>query len=262
MTTATPGTTRACPATLGQHLDGLTVIPDDPRVPGHPGPPLFRPVVGGAVLPCSYWDSLSRGHVNAVAVLAGNNRDKSGVLINGTISLSDYRSYVRTTFGDLADEALLRYPAADDRSATASYNALLRDGMRISTHLWAEEYHRHVDQPVRTYFWTRTPPVGANQPPFQRGAFHGSEIDYLFSNLTTERHPYAEEDAAVAATMTAVVSSYVLTGTPSASGLPSWPDTRDADQVMELGSVLVPTPVADPGRIEIYRCHFASQQPW
>ena len=43
-------------------------------------PPLFRPVVDGWVIPYSYSETYARGAQNAVAVIAGNNRDETGAV--------------------------------------------------------------------------------------------------------------------------------------------------------------------------------------
>ena len=232
----------------------------DPRIAAQPGPPLFRPVVDGWVLPVSYWDALRTGAVNDVAVIGGNNRDESGV--GRTMTLSEYRSSVARTFGDLAGELLALFPAWDDASAAASFNDVVRTGMRASSYLWAQEWRRHCAQPVYTYWWTHDPPAGDATPEFARGAYHGSEIDYLFGNLASGRHPFTAADQPIAEKMSGYLTRFVVTGDPNGDGLPVWPETGDRAQVMELGTSWAVEDVTTPERLDFFARYFATSPPW
>jgi len=234
----------------------------DPRVAAQPGPPLFRPVVDGWVLPLSYWDALRTGAVNDVTVIGGNNRDESGVLLGRTITLPDYRTFAARTFGDLADELLQLFPAEDDAGATAAYNDVVRTGMRVSSYLWAQEWRRHSARPVWTYFWTHTPRAATQTPEFALGAYHGSEIDYLFDNLSSRRHPYTAADQPIADMMSSYLARFVASGDPNGDELPIWPETTDQPKVMELGNTWSVADLTTPERLDFFARHYAASPPW
>lgn len=231
---------------------------DDPRVPGDPGPPLFRPVVGDRMLPLSYWDALTSGSGNDVAVIGGNTSDESGVLVDATITLKDYQSYARRKFGELAGEFLTLFPADAD-SATAAYNDALRTGMRVSSFLWAQQWRRHASRPIRTYVWTHQPPVdhGATS-----AAYHGSEIDYFLGNLGSGRHRYTAADWTIAGTMMGYLARYVAAGDPNGPGAPDWAATTDAPEVMELGQRCGMRPLTSPERLDFFARYFAASPAW
>jgi len=234
----------------------------DPRVAGHPGPPLFRPVIDGWVLPSSYWDALIGGEINDVAVIGGNNRDESGVLVNDVMTLREYQDFAVRTFGDQAAELLTLFPAHDDAGATAAYNDVLRNGMRVSSYLWAQLWRQHCGRPVRTYWWTHVPPSDALTPEYARGAYHGSEIDYFFNNLHSGRHPYTDADQPIADLMSGYLVRFVATGDPNGPGCPVWPVTTGAAQVMELGDQWAEQEVASSERLDFFARHYAGSPPW
>ena len=85
------------------------------------------------------------------------------------------------------------------------------------------------------------------------GAFHSSEIPYVFGTL--DRSPgrtFTELDREVAGRLGAYWANFVKTGDPNGAGLPPWPRLDDAGQVMELGGPFTARPL-DPKRLELFR---------
>jgi carboxylesterase type B len=243
-------------------------------------PPLFRPVVDGRVIPYGYEESYTKGLQNDVDYLAGNNLDESGAVPESAfaayraagaktrrpgmppvhVTLDAFRAAARQKFGELAEEFLTLYPAETDDEAARASNAAVRDNARISTYLWAIEWTRHAKRPVHTYFWTHRSPIDGGGP---RRASHGSEIDYVFGNLTPGVADWTDLDRAAARKMTRYWANYAATGDPNGPGLPHWPAfTAEAESVMELGTGYAPTPLAEPTRLDFWKRFFLTRNPW
>jgi len=242
-------------------------------------PPLFRPVVDGWVVPFNYNDTYARGAQNDVAFIAGNNLDETGAVpqsafaslrASGTdnrpgaphpnVTLKDYQSSARQKFGSMDAEFLKLYPATTDDEAAHASNAAARDNSRVSTYLWGTLWLRHAKQPVYTYFWTHRPPGPGHDT---RGAYHGSEVSYVFNNLSPANPSWTDEDRSIADRMSSYWANYIATGNPNGAGLPQWPayDPK-SPTVMQLGGGWGPMPVADAAKLDFWKRFFETQDAW
>ena len=230
---------------------------NDPRIPGSPPPPLFRPVVDGRVLPRTYADTLAAGTQNDVPLIVGNNRDESGAGPEIRLTVAAYERQVARRYGEFTEEFLTLYPATTDAEATAQHNTARGDAARTSTHLWAEEWAHRARSPVFTHFWTRTPPGPEGMA---RGVFHGSEIPYLLGTLHALDRPWAEEDRNTADLLTGYLTRFATVGDPNGPGLPVWQPTRPrAREVFETGHGWAPIPLAEPARADFHRRFLQAQ---
>jgi para-nitrobenzyl esterase len=242
-------------------------------------PPLFRPVLDGWVIPQTYSATLAARAQNKVVFIAGNNRDETGAVpetafaalraraghpragapqVNVTVDA--FRQSAHVKFGALADEFLKLYPAATDEEAALASNEAARDNSRISTWSWAREWTKGSGNPVYTYFWTHAPPGPDSR---MRGAYHGSEINYVFGNLYATDLPWTDEDQRIADTMSSYWANIIKTGNPNGASFPVWSayDPKAAS-VMGLGDSWGMTPISTPERIAFWQRFFATQQPW
>ncbi|WP_240953948.1 carboxylesterase family protein [Sphingomonas sp. G-3-2-10] len=263
-----------------QLMEGSGVADPDVYTGSPSRPPLFRPVVDGWIVPRTYNDTLTGGTQNPVTYVAGNNKDESGAvpetafealrsnppanrpgMPHTSVTLAVYQNWAKTKFGPMAGEFLTLYPATSDLDAARANNEAVRDNSRISTYLWGVEWTRTVKQPVFTYFWTHAL-TGPTEK--LRGAFHGSEIMYMFDSLDANDLPWTEQDRKIADIMSSYWANIIIKGDPNGPGLPLWPAYDAAKpQVMEVGDAFGPVPVASsPERFEFWKRFFASQDAW
>lgn len=257
-------------------VDG-DVSEDDVFTGSSARPPLFRPVVDGWVVPSSYSETYAHGTQNDVAYLAGNNLDETGAVPESAfaylraqsqaerrpgapqpnVTLTDYRQAAQQKFGAMAEEFLKLYPATNDEEAANASNAAARDNSRVSTFLWGTLWTGHAKQPVFTYFWTHRPPGPQHD---RRGAYHGSEIAYVFNNPDVS---WTDADRVIGERMSSYWANYIASGNPNAEGLPHWPayDAR-SPTVMQLGEGWAPIPVASPEKLDFWKRFFQTQDAW
>ncbi|WP_369254102.1 carboxylesterase/lipase family protein [Streptomyces sp. R35] len=226
--------------------------------PMNGNPPLFRPVLDGYVQPRSYQEALSRGLHNDVPIITGNNKDESGATPTANTTLASYRAMAKTKYGSLESRFLELYPASTDTEAREQTNASARDSSRISTTLWATEWLSKAKSPVFTYFWTHAPPGQ------DRGAYHGSEIQYVFDNLYASGSGWTDTDQKIADTLSDYVVNFATHGDPNGKGLTRWAPTRPRTYTtMELGDSWGPLADATGEQLDFYvEDYFPSQPAW
>lgn len=222
------------------------------------GGPLFRPVVDGWVIPLDYKHYYVKGLPSDIPVIAGNNLDESGASPQPNAKLNQFQSDARKKYGPIAEEFLKLYPATSDQEASLAQNAAARDDSRIATFLLTTQAKRK--NKVYTYFWEHAPPGPDRE---KRGAYHESEINYIFNNLYATNRPWEDADWKIADTMSSYWANFAATGDPNGKGLPKWPATEGKSPVvMEVGNRFGPMPVAEKSRLDFFRRYYLGQEPW
>ena len=228
-------------------------------------------VVDGYVIPYNNGDTFTQGRQNDVFYLSGDNKDESGaspdtafdILTGGrkpttnfvaTTKLSDYMTNARNKFGKFTDEYLKLYPASNDREAFLASSNAARDNARVSSWMWNQLWKTKGTHPIYTYTWTHAPP-GPNHD--LAGAFHGSEIAYIFGNGSPQ---WTDEDRRISDTMMSYWTQYAANGDPNGPGLPKWPawDAK-SETVMEIGDHYQPIPLAAPAKVAFWKKFYAAQ---
>lgn len=233
---------------------------DDPNVAGNPPPPLFRPVLDGWVLPATYLEALTSGRFNKVAVVTGNNRDESGAAYRPQGNLESYEAYAQTKFGPTAAGFLSLYPATTDEEARLQRNESIREATRTSTWLWGALFGQHSDRPVYTYYWEHVPPGSDGEA---RGAFHGSEMIYVFNNLDVQDLPWSAEDRAIAERLSDHLVAYAATGDPNLDEPGSWtPVSGSEPRTFAIGDRWEPFDLSTTDRVEFVRNYLRAQPAW
>src|SRR5581483_11819770 len=102
----------------------------------------------------------------------------------------------------------------------AAQNASARDQARTSLYLWVVNREKQGKSKVYTYFYTHPLP-GLDVEKY--GAFHTSEVPYVFNSLARCERPFGDADRKLAETVSSYWANFARTGDPNGKGLPAWP---------------------------------------
>jgi para-nitrobenzyl esterase len=174
--------------------------------------------VDGYALLQSPGRALEAGNFNVVPVIAGTTGNEASIFTVslGIQTVEQYEAYVRSIFRGLADQVLALYPASAYPSPKAALDALISD---VSFVCPTRRFVRDISksqQKTFLYHFTYVTRAGAQ---LGLGAFHGSEIPFVFGNLT---NPTPQERALSDAMMRYWVN-FAKTGDPNDWALPAWP---------------------------------------
>lgn len=185
-------------------------------------------VYGTSALPVHPAEALRTGRFHRVPVIWGNTRDEGRLTAATVPEPFDYQGLLTKAYGEeKAATILAEYPADRYESARVAYGAVLTDGVWACNQLTDD---RLLARRTTTYtyeFADRTAPVGffgSFVPPgFPTGAFHSSEVAYLFDTPTFDLNA---EQRALSDQMVTYWTRFAATGNPNARGLPAWPAYR------------------------------------
>jgi para-nitrobenzyl esterase len=228
-------------------------------------------ILDGWVLRETYTQTLAAGAQNDVPFMTGNNKDENDGFMSSstkpgaTLTLAEYESAAKTEFGSLASDFLALYPANTDAGANDLNDLASEDDERISSYLWGTQWVAGGRAPAYTYFWTHTPPgedtTNPVVPTATTGAYHGSEIYYIFGNLYGTGRPWTAADYRIAETLSDYVVNFAAAGDPNGPGLARWRAlTPGRPEVMEVGDSFGTIDAASSqARYEFFANYFESQ---
>jgi len=238
----------------GAHsLAQLRALPAADFFRSAPAPPAGNsfPVTDGWVLPASPPTQevpLMIGMVAGDAALAGG----FGPPVPPTVDA--YTGNARKTYGDRAAAFLKLYPVAKDADVPAARSASQTDRARVSIDLWCRGQLKRSGR-VFTYYFDHAIPWPAH-PEF--GAFHTSEVPYIFETLKLLDRPWQPVDFKLSDEIASYWSNLAKTGDPNASGLPHWPAYESTSHAtMELGDRVGPIPVAAPANLAFFEAYLS-----
>ena len=184
-------------------------------------PPVrFRPVVDGWFLPDNVADVYASGRMIDVPTMSGMNADEGSAFPGyGTTTLEAYRQEVRERYGDQADEFFGLYPAESDEEASRAQIDASRDRGLMAMQQIAEQRAATAETDLYLYYFER----GIPWPEYPRfGAFHTSEVPYVFDNLSKLDRPWEDIDHRLAAVLSSYWANFAAQGDPNGADLPEW----------------------------------------
>jgi para-nitrobenzyl esterase len=214
----------------------------------------FRPIVDGYFLLGDPNDVYLTGKQNDVPELTGMNHDeRSSEADYGTIPMATYGSRMQQRYGAAADTFFALYPNDTQQHSGTSQEEAFRDSGLTSTFMWGQLRAKTAKTPAFTYYWTHSEP-GADSARY--GAFHTSEVPYVFNSLDQSQRPWATADRRMAKLLGSYWVNFMKTGNPNGPGLPEWPAFDPASAVtMELGDKPGPRPVADQPKLQLWEAY-------
>jgi len=216
-------------------------------------------------LPQDVYTIFAQGKQNDVPLLIGSNADEGTMFTPPTVKAASFRETAAKRFGPDADAFLKLYPFTSDEEAWAAQAASMRDqifGWEMRT--WARMQTKTGKSRVYLYFFSRVPP-GKNRA---KGAYHGSEIAYVFGNLQvapfaggSEPRPWQDVDHKLADSMSSYWVNFATTGDPNGKGLLKWPVYRAKDDIlMAFGDAIEVKPIPNKAALDFLDGYFERQR--
>jgi carboxylesterase type B len=216
------------------------LLPNAAKGPAFP----FRPIADG-------WALTAAGKQNDVPILTGWTADEASSQADyGKVTAEQWRERAQKRFGDRANAFLQLYPVASQKAAA-------RDQNLASMYLWAAERAKTAKSKAFTYYWTHTLP-GPDSARY--GAFHSSEVPYVFDSLNKADRPWTAEDHKIAATLDSYWVNFINNGDPNGKGLAHWPAFAEQNPLtMELGNKFAQRPVAEKAKLAFFQQYFSAR---
>ena len=147
----------------------------------------FWPCADGYVIIGDQYSLYEEGNYNDVDVIIGTNSDEGSLFVQPMEPLQ-YREYLKSRFGELADRALELYPGSDQLEVYHSLSDIFREtAFAWPSYAWARLQSETGKSRVYTYYFDqfRTEPLFPDGP-MPKGAAHASEIAYVFGKPCPE----------------------------------------------------------------------------
>ena len=217
------------------------------------------PVVDGKSLPEDVYTIYAKGRQNDVPVLIGSNADEGTMFTPATVTLQSLKDSAQQKFGPEADAFLKLYPAHSDSEAWRAQADSMRDqifGWEMRT--WARMQTKTGKSKVYLYFFSRVPPGPLAA---RMGAYHSSEITYVFHNTRRPGRQWEETDHQLSDLMSAYWVNFATTGDPNGKGLPAWPafDPR-SDLLMSFGDKVDVAPIPHKPALDFLDAYMEKQR--
>ena len=197
--------------------------------------------VDGYVLPDTVRAIFAQKRQSQVPVIVGSNANEWTTLSNPAqfpATLEAYRKYLDSSFGGMAGEIDTVYPVKTEADIPAAMLGIGRDRtFTLEMRTWAR-MATASGQRAYVYQFGHVPP-GPHAAEW--GAYHASEISYVFGNLRNPTFKYTDTDRRLSDEMSRYWVSFATTGDPNASGLVRWlPYDAASETYLYLGSPVEP----------------------
>ncbi len=209
----------------------------------------FAPIYGNGTVPRQGSAAFTTGNFVRVPILNGGASNEMRLYVGyeveagARITSDNYKERLRALYGDNVDAVLAAYPADRYSSVPTALGSAMSDfmpGGGLNSCLFLRTAwlaSRWV--PVFQYeFADDTAPPVMNDPGFELGAVHTSEMLYQFpgfSNTSVHDGPsLSVPQQALSQQMVAYWSSFVHTGRPGGAGLPEWKPFEPSRQALRL----------------------------
>jgi para-nitrobenzyl esterase len=208
-------------------VDASRVVP---VAGGGPPPLVWRPHLDGVLL--TYDPVRPDGQVAVnVPLLGGYN---AAEMIDESVRTPEaFEQAVRARYGTFAERLLGLYPHGNAREVKLSNELIARDRYMSGLLLWSRARAGKSGQPVYAYLHDHPYPPVRGGTPF--GAFHTSELPYVFGVLGLGEREFAPSERDVSRQWQDRLLAFMRRGDPSLPRAP-WPRMRPAStEVMAMG---------------------------
>lgn len=204
-------------------------------VPGFASGVPYEPIVDGWLVPDDPSDLFDAGKQHKMPLIAGANADEGTLFIQGVDvgNPERVRRLICAAFPEHAEEVLRLYPFSTPQDAYQALNQISGDASSLSP---MRSVVRSMERAGEESWFYRFSHVRSDMFGRRFGAYHGSEIRFVFNNLDRGLSRVVEADRHVADMMSSYWVNFAATGNPNADGVPHWPVyTRTEERYMEFG---------------------------
>lgn len=204
----------------GQETDGQ----GGPRT--YPGP-----ILDGKLVVETAESAYKAGSQVSIPLIIGNTSAEIG---GGFVNASSSKEELFSMFGELADEANSTYDPDGNKEFAEVITKFNTDWVWGEPARFTARAFVANGKPAYIYHFDYVP--AAMQGRARYGAGHGSEVSYVFDNLTVrDGAPVDPKDKELAIIMNTYWSNFAKTGNPNGENLPEWPvyDTQK-EEILDI----------------------------
>lgn len=189
------------------------------------GVPAQSVIVDGRILMEDTIDVFLQGRQASIPLLAGWNVDEGSLYASPAAA-----GVLQYTPDSLPARTLLEqtYPLGPDKHGIAGMRALVGD-RRFSYPVWrwARTHSETSNAPVWLYEFEHSIPLPDDLPPAPDGggtygAFHTSELPYMWDNLAARPWAWTDTDHRIATQLADTWARFVIHATPAGADIPVW----------------------------------------
>ena len=211
-----------------QAADPKTDIFDDTAL-------FFAPVFDGCVLAENPLTAYKNGRQHDVPVIVGSTLNEGNIYLVHQPEVSDeqYRSFVKSRFGDHSEQAFRLFPAGKPETAARAIDKMITVAANAEPARFVASSMKQINSKAYLYQFTRLPDTAMAR---KLGVHHGVDLAYVFGNMNT-KDGYVEADKKLSETMMSYWVNFARTGNPNGPGLTHWPAyQRSSDLSLEFGN--------------------------
>ena len=192
---------------------------------------IWNLIVDGEILRDEVQVFFEHGSQMDVPVLCGFTRNEATPYPMAELhGREKFLEFAHRTFGAAAGAFLALFPHDNDAAASlSSYEVRRSMGFAYQPWKLAQLQQRTARAPVYLFEFDRSVPLPPGQrfheaePPGGFGAYHGSELWYVFNTLPARPWPWTETDRRLADVMSTYWVNFARTGDPNDGEAPRWP---------------------------------------